>query len=50
MQQALDDLQDSRLIDEDETRSLCAEIDYTKKDATRHIVSSQGQGSGDKLR
>ena len=50
MQQALDDLQDSRLIDEDETRSLCAEIDYTKKDATRHIVSTQGQGSGDKLR
>lgn len=25
---------------EDETRSLTAEIDYTKKDATRHIVQT----------
>lgn len=33
---------------DDEVRSVHAEIDYTKKNATRHIVT--GQLSGDKLR
>ena len=33
---------------DDEIRSLHAEIDYTKKDATRHIV--QAKPTGDRLR
>jgi len=45
----LEDLNDSKEINPDETRSLVAELDYSKKDATRHIVTSTGT-SGDKLR
>ena len=34
--------------DEDETRSIVTELDYSKKDATRHIVATKN--GGDTLR
>ena len=49
MATGLEDFDDSQEINPDETRSLVAELDYTKKDATRHIVTNTGT-SGDKLR
>jgi len=40
----MEDLEDKKKHEragiEDETRSLHAELDYTRKDATRHIVTS----------
>ena len=35
---------------DDETRSLTAEIDYTRKDATRHIVQNARKVDGGELR
>ena len=49
MSTGLEDFDESQEINPDETRSLVAELDYTKKDATRHIMTNTGT-SGDKLR
>ena len=40
----------SMKVEDIETRSLHAELDYTKKDAVRHIVKSSGQQCGESLR
>lgn len=36
--------------DEDEARSVVTELDYSKKDATRHIVANRSGSKGDSLR
>ena len=33
-----------------EARSVCAELDYTKKDAAQHIVKNEASGRKNKLR
>ena len=49
----MQDLEDENNLDagnEDESRSLHAELDYTRKDATRHIVTAISGTQEDRLR
>jgi hypothetical protein len=48
--QDLEDENDLGSGNEDETRSLHAEHDYTRKDATRHIVTATAGTRDDRLR
>ena len=56
-QDAVDDYVDGRVDDADkksdhslEARSVCAELDYTKKDAATHIVKNEASARKNKLR